>query len=88
MAITDHEAVLADLEEYLLTRSSHGQQDLLRKIIELRARNRVPEGLIEKALRLFGVHFSKEPLTTIADRLSADEAPDGDRAMASDGGHR
>lgn len=54
MALTDWEAVVADLEAYVLTRNSHGQRDLLAKLADLRSRHRQIEGLPEKALRLYG----------------------------------
>jgi hypothetical protein len=52
--IVDHEAVLADLEAHLQSKGSWGRRELIEYLSEARARHRVPEGLSEKALRLYG----------------------------------
>lgn len=54
MALVDWEAVVLDFEEYVRTRNSHGQRDLLAVLADLRVRHRQVEGLPVKALRLYG----------------------------------
>lgn len=86
--LVDYEAVLADLEAYTHTRTSHGQRDLLHKISELRTLHRVPEGFLDRAFRLMGVRVTREPLTSIVASDSADGGPAGASAMSRDDGHR
>lgn len=53
--LVDYEAVLHDLEAYMQGKSgnSFGQRELTDLLAELRVRHRQPEGLVERALRLF-----------------------------------
>jgi hypothetical protein len=54
--IVDHEAVLADLEAFIVSKDgrSFGQRELTDEIQRLRVKHRVPEGLVEKTLRVYG----------------------------------
>lgn len=52
--VVDHEAVLADLEAHIQAKGSWGRRELIEYLAAARARHRVPEGLPEKALRLYG----------------------------------
>lgn len=49
--LIDHEAVVADLEAYFLSRNSHGQRSLLQKLAELRKEHRIKESRAEQMLR-------------------------------------
>jgi hypothetical protein len=53
--IVDYEAVVADLELFMLEKdgNSFGLRELQDKLHELRVKHRVPEGFVEKALRLY-----------------------------------
>lgn len=44
MAAIDFEAAWVDLKAYIVSRPSHGQRDLLKKITEIEVGRRVPEG--------------------------------------------
>ena len=63
MARTDHEAVVRDLAAWVATeKPGYGQQELLAKIATLSKEHVVPESLLERALRLFGVqHVLSQP---------------------------
>lgn len=52
--LVDHEEVLLRLKEHIVGKNSHGQRDLLGVLTRLEVECRVPEGLPEKALRLYG----------------------------------
>jgi hypothetical protein len=53
MALVDWEAVALDLERHFLSKNSFGQRELLAKLAELRSTHRQPEGLVERAGRLY-----------------------------------
>lgn len=52
--LVDWEAVVLDLEARLQTKGSWGRRELIEHLTEARVRHRIPEGLPEKALRLYG----------------------------------
>lgn len=81
--LIDHEAVVLELEEYIRTRSSHGRDPLLLKLSELRVAHRVPEGFLDRSLRLLGLRVTKEPLLSIVDPSPSDDDPA--RAVATGG---
>jgi hypothetical protein len=57
VARTDHEGVLRDLSAWIATeKPGYGRQELLEKVAVLSAAHVVPESLLERALRIFGVH--------------------------------
>jgi hypothetical protein len=70
----DHEAVLADFEDWLLEdgRASHGTAHLTRKLAELRAAHRVHEDAEERVLRRFGAAL----IDTLTGILPVDPATD------------
>ena len=56
--LVDYERVVQALKEYVCTKGSHGQRELLAEISRLEAACTLEEGLPEKALRLYGVVLS------------------------------
>lgn len=83
MPRTDHEAVLRELAAHIASKPQHGQRELLRLIAQLTAAHVVPESLIERASRIYG-------LPRLVHAIPAAEAaaePDAVRAgIASDPG--
>jgi hypothetical protein len=86
--LVDSEHVLLELESYIASRSSHGRNDLLLKITELKTAHTVTEGLPEKAIRLFGTQLSEDLIRTHPGKAPADEDSDRAPAMATAPGHR
>ncbi len=68
----DWEQVVQDLEAHILTRNSHGQRHLLKKLAVLKTQHRVPEGMAEQALRLVGPE--------LAEIMSERSSPSGPRS--------
>lgn len=82
---TDYEAVVQDLEAFIQGKDgpSFGRRELVDKLLELRVRHRMAEGLPERALRLYGPE-----LTEILRQRSATPGPEGPGGMGDDAIHR
>jgi hypothetical protein len=79
MALVDHEAVVQDLRDYVRTRTSHGERDLLREIDRLERIHRKDETAIQEALRL---HASRT--TFLTSQPPTDGVPARDDVMVAD----
>jgi hypothetical protein len=84
--LVDYERVLLELEGIVASKKSHGRNDLLVAIAELKADYRIPEGLPEQALRQYGNEISFEihhgggdpaDSTRPAEAAPVSERPDG-----------
>lgn len=98
MARVDFEAAWSDLQELVASKTHHSERDLLRAMAEIQARHRVPESLIDRAVRIHGLPMltrlasaamSNDPeATPSGDVDSVDAAAvDDPRPPKSEGGH-
>lgn len=85
--LIDYEAVVADFRAYIETRPSHGQRDLRAKLSDLLVEHRIKEGVLEKALRVFGIDLSAQ-IRKLGILPPSDGVPVGDDTMTGDPGHR
>ena len=81
MALVDYEAVVLDLEAYIEAKPgrSFGERELPDELRRLRQRHRKPEGLVEKALRLYDAEMQD------ASRRGPSPAPFEEGAGMGDG---
>lgn len=80
--LVDYEAVLLDLKRHLATKPHHGQRELAVVIAQLEVKNRVEEGMPDRALRLYGLEFFEEAIT------SSRQPPSTERRVAPGDGHQ
>lgn len=89
MARVDYEAALQELTTWIATaKPGYGRQELLVKMAELQERHRVPEDLLEKAVRLYGRAVNMPETTPTLGRAEPAPLKDGDhRPPTTRGGH-
>lgn len=91
MARVDHEAVLRDLTLAIAEKTQHGRDQLLPLIAQLQKEHEVPESLIERCARIYGlprlIHAIPETeVSALPDSLRAG-IPDGHGPPMTEGGH-
>lgn len=91
MPRVDYEAAFQELGTWIATaKPGYGRQELLVKLAELQEAHRVPEDLLEKAVRLYGRAATESTPETTPTRGGATPAPvkEGDpRSPTTQGGH-
>lgn len=83
--VVDYERAWAELSRFTSSKTSHGQRDLAAEMVRIVGECTIEdEGLLERALRVYGVQVTEDLLSEIRSRKApADVDPVGAHAMVS-----